>query len=346
MRDSTRDAAERTWKMRAGARARQVAMLKQRIAELEQHLPTPDVLRQALALRARQMPIASDERQAAAARDARLREVSPEYRAALEDRDDPALEKVAIDGLDWWVPLDPRVDSRVERAQRQGFPLRAILQTRELALGGVMLDLGANIGRTCIPRVLLGDVRAVYAAEPFPANFAALARNVREYRLEGFVLPDQVAIGAERGVVDLRVSLYPGGHRVLYKRRRPVDTISVAVWPVDEWIARIGVEPEAISFVKVDTQGSDVRVLEGAASLLDRAHIAWQLEVDPVLLKRAGTPLRDLCALAEAHFSHFIDMGGHIHGPRSRAIATLREALHYLGLEQGKTDVIFYHALP
>lgn len=353
------------WKARAERRAARVSELEKTVASLERKLassharaaridqrlqvrrtsaPSPDVLRQVLGVRVRDLPMTIAEREVAEVRDRRWREQSAEYRAAIEGAD-ASVEQVTIDGLRWWVPIDPRVDDRVERAERQGFPLRAILQTREVGLGGVMLDLGANLGRTSIPRVLLGDARAVYAAEPFPANYAALVRNVAEYGLHGLVVPDQVAIGAERGQVDLRVSRYPGGHRVIHKRRHPIETISVQVWPVDEWIERVGVEPASISFVKVDTQGSEVRVLRGAASLIARRHIAWQMEIDPKLLKRAGTPLRELCALVEARFTHFIDLGGG-RGPRSRPTSLLREALSYLGDQQDKTDLLLYHAMP
>ncbi len=358
----------RTWKARAEGRAARIVELERTIASLECRLeksharkaqiderlhsrrhavPSPDVLRQVLAVRAAHLPVPAHEHQAAQAREQRLGEVCSEYLAALADPPSlKLLEKIGIDGFDWWVPLDPRVEDRVERAGRQGLPLRAILQTREVGLGGIMLDLGANLGRTSIPRVLLGDARVVYAAEPFPANYAALVRNVAQYGLRGFVVPDQVAIGAERGELEMRVSRYPGGHRLLHKRRHPVETISVQVWPVDQWIERMGVEPEAVTFVKVDTQGSELRVLRGASSLIARRHVAWQIEVDPALLKHAGTKLRDLCALIETHFTHFIDLAGDQRGPRTRSTRLLRESLSYLGTSRSKTDLVLYHALP
>lgn len=354
------------WKVRAERRAARIVELERTIDDLNARLAavdekqaaakrrlesrrheslSPDILKQVLAVRMQSPTWPAYEREAARTREERLQQVSPEYRAAFDGSDEYAMEKVAADGLPWWIPLDPRVPDRVERASRHDLPLRAILQTREVALGGVMLDLGANLGRTCIPRVLLGDVRAVYAAEPHPANYACLVRNVAEHSLRGFVMPDRVAIGAERGEVQLRVSRFPGGHRVLRTQRRPVETITVDVWPVDLWLDRLGIEPGAITFVKVDTQGSEVRVLRGAESLLARRHVSWQMEVDPVLLKRAGTPLRDLFKLVQSRFTHFVDIGSHQRGPRSRPIRELREALAYLGTDEKRTDLIFYHAV-
>lgn len=329
---------------RVAARERRLAEVRRRLDSMRHTSPRPEILRQILGIRAQHLPVSAGERVAAEARERRLREASAPYAAATNDTGDSAsVERSEIEGLPWWVPLDAQVGDRVERVERQGFPLRAILQTREVALGGVMLDLGANIGRTSIPRLLLGDVRAIYAAEPEPRNYACLVRNVAEYGLQGFVLPDQVAIGAERGEVELRVSRYPGGHRVLHRRRHPVETVTVRLWPLDEWMRHVGVEPEAVTFVKVDTQGSEVDVLKGAPALLARRHVAWQLELDPKLLKSAGARVKELFRLLEARFSHFIDLGRDRAGPRSRPIRDLREALSDVGTRRRKTDLLVYH---
>jgi FkbM family methyltransferase len=365
LKAALREPPSDTWKQRAEQRALRIAELEQIVSalqatagELEERFaasqrrldarrrtsPRPDILRQVIKVRARHLPVTAADRTAAALRDAHLQQVSAAYAHGLAETSAAGIARIEIDGLPWWVPLDARVSRRVERAEQQGFPLRAILQTREVGLGGVMLDLGANIGRTSIPRVLLGDVRAVYAAEPEPGNYASLVRNVTEHGLRGFVLPDQVAIGAEREDVELRVSRHPGGHRVMHRSRRPVDTITVAVWPVDQWMTRVGVEPESVTFVKVDTQGSEVRVLSGAQSLLARPHVAWQIEIDPLLLKRGGTKLKDLFTLLERHFTHFIDIGAGDRGPRARVMRDLREALAYVGTRERKTDVVVYHA--
>ena len=70
-------------------------------------------------------------------------------------------------------------------------------------MGGIMLDLGANIGRTSIPRVIIGDVTAAYCAEPDPLNFECMARAVIDDGLRGPAMPDQTAIGDRNGTVRL-----------------------------------------------------------------------------------------------------------------------------------------------
>lgn len=304
-----------------------------------------DAIRTLLPIRAAAPPLMRDEREMAAVREQRFMGTSANYAAAIDaaQRPDDAFGRVTIEGLGWWVPKDERMPQRLERAEGQGFPLRPILQTRQVALGGVMLDLGGNIGRTSITRVILGDVRVVYAAEPEPANYACLVRNVAEHGLRGFALPDNVAIGATRGEVLLRRSRFIGGHRVLLPGQAPPEeTVVVPAWPLDEWIAHHGIDHDAISFIKVDVQGQEVNILRGAEGLLSRLGVTWQMELDPKLLQNAGTSLTELIGLLARHFTHFIDMTTGVSGPTDR----LGEAMTYVGSEQWKTDVMVFKAPP
>ena len=107
-------------------------------------------------------------------------------------------------GLTWWFPLKIG-KSRVTQAwiDKQRLPYHGILMTHVAAAGGIMLDLGANIGRMSISRAVLGEVTAAYCAEPDPLSYACLASNVIDNGLHGVVLPDQTAIGDRDGVVRL-----------------------------------------------------------------------------------------------------------------------------------------------
>jgi FkbM family methyltransferase len=349
------------WKARFSRRGADVDRLKAAVDDLKRRLRiierrsdirrrnelSHDVVAQLLPLRAVERPVLAADVAAAEERSRRHLEASSEYAAVLggDETRLARLERAQIEGLAWWLPKDEATAGRTKKLQQQGFPVRALLQTREVALGGVMLDIGANIGRTSITRVLLGDVRAVYAAEPEPVNYACLVQNVVEHRLQGFVLPDRVAIGAARGEVRLRRSPYVGGHRVLKgpsRRGVEVETVAVQLWPLDEWMSHVGADPRAVSFVKVDTQGFEADVLRGASSLLARRHVAWQMEVDPGLLTRAGTSVDELFSLMRAHFTHFIDIGSRMPGVRSRPVGDLPDALDYVGRIQSKTDVILY----
>lgn len=293
-----------------------------------------DVLRDTLALRA---DVARHRASLpeAVAREGQFDVASESYRPVRE-ADDPTGEhgrRIGVDGLRWWVPL-PRLDDPAVVARalaQQDFPYRVITQTRELALGGIMLDIGANNGRMSIPRVVLGDVQVAYCAEPEPLNYACLVRNVLDNGLRGLVLPDRVAIGSDNMTVRMMKGRSAGGHRVVNpgaKARRA--TIEVPCLTLDSWCDRLGIDARQVTFVKLDTQGSELHVLRGAARLLACPHIVWQIEIDVGLLRERGFAAGDLFACLARHFTHWIDLNRRARGARVRSVDSLSSALAYI----------------
>jgi FkbM family methyltransferase len=318
------------------------------LAKLRRAHPDTNILRDLIASRA------AATRSRATSADARARHehmltASPAYAAATTSaqREQPeAFTWTSIQGLSWCVPLDSRLPERPTRVQRQDLPLRAILNTREVAVGHTMIDIGANLGRTAIPRVILGDVQVAYCAEPDPGNYGALVRTVIENGLTGLVLPDQVALGAVAGEALLVQSQYPGGHALAAADASLANrqTVKVPVVTLDDWVQRLGIDLRAVAFVKVDVQGWEPQVLRGAHDVIAQPHIAWQLEVDPTRLTRAGNSVESLVALLEAHFDRFVDLTRTAGGPRRRAIAELRPSLEYLTGPHPKTDLLLYRS--
>jgi FkbM family methyltransferase len=339
---STRESEARTDRHR-----RRIAELKQRSERLHRRILVPRVLKGLLPLRARNLAYRESLPQTRD-RDARFRASSTAYVEALEDAQAFTGETrvIDLDGLRWWVPLlQPDDDAAIRYYLRhQDFPYRAILQTREAAIGGVMLDIGANIGRMSIPRVILGDVSAAYCAEPDLLNYTCLVRNVRDNHLAGLVLPDRVAIAAENGSVQMQRASSAGGHRVVDKpgKKRGRNMV-VPSLTLDSWIERLGVSLEEIGFVKVDAQGSERHILRGAARLLACRHVAWQIEIDTVLLNRRGVSSADLFAELQRHFSHFIDLNRDATGARLHPTDDLATALAYTEAPGHRTDILAFN---
>ncbi len=283
-----------------------------------------------------------------------FRRRSPSYAAALDDSDDLAhsgrAERVSVHGLAFWIPQDA-YGAYGARLRRGWLPFREILAQRELGVGNVMLDIGANIGMTAIPRVIAGDVQRIYAAEPEPLNYACLVRNVVENNLRGLVMPEQAAISDHDGEIVLRRSKSMSNHVLLADPSQQPDEkgvrrIRVPSLTVDTWLDRLGIEPQSIGVVKVDTQGWESHVLAGAPRLLTHKHIAWIIEFAPDLLDRSGRSTDELLDQIAKSFSHFIDTKGAAGGPRVAPVEEIRSALAYL-LGQGTrtfTDLILYNA--
>ncbi len=113
---------------------------------------------------------------------------------------------------------------------------------------------------------------------------------------------------------------------------------------LDSWVERLGVDLDALHFIKVDTQGWEPDVLTGAPEVLARRHIVWQLEFTPSMLRRAGSSAQAMFALLGASFTHFIDMRSTV-PPRSRAVSDLPDALAYVGQgSHSDTNLLLYNS--
>jgi FkbM family methyltransferase len=274
---------------------------------------------------------------------------SASYRDALACADvTPApAERVVVAGLTWWVPAEADDTEGIAHrlVARRRLPLAEILGTRELAVGRAMIDIGANVGTTSIPRALLGDFSWVYAIEPDPLNYACLVRNIVGNGVRGLVLPDRVAIGDANSEMTMRVRR-SGTHHLVTQAEHVSDDerIVVPCLTLDTWVDRMGIDLSDVGFIKSDTQGWDARVLAGAERVLAQRHIAWQIEFSPAMLDRSGKSVDELFRLLEGDFTHFIDLRRE-GGARVRATQELRVSLGHVGSAHRRyTNLLLYNA--
>jgi FkbM family methyltransferase len=317
-----------------------LAKVRQRLHWHERALLRPEVVADLMPTRAEWRRRAA--RDASAVQRESVHVAASEAYAAVHRQGPPAgAERVEIGGLTWWVPRDARVEGQLAHrlVTEKRLPLVDILRTREAISNGTMLDIGANIGLTSVIRAVLGDVDVVYAAEPAPDNFACLVRSVIDNGLSGVVLPDRVAISDRDGTATLRLSGSIGGHALNARAGVGVKTMRL-----DSWVKHLGVDAETVRYVKIDTQGHEGHVLDGAPELRGRRGIVWQLEFSPAHLQKAGRQPETLIAQMQAIFSHFIDLNPRAPGARLRPIAELGEALSYL--ERSYTDLLVYKSSP
>lgn len=278
---------------------------------------------------------------------ARFAATSAAYRAASQERSRPAppeLVRCTTDPMPFWIPALRKADAAPGSRwlSKQHLPYRGILQTREVSLGGLMLDLGANVGHMSVSRVALGDVTAAYCAEPDPLNYESLVRTVADNGLEGLVLPDRVAIGASTGTARLRRGRFPGGHHIV----SPGDSeaVEVDMLTLDDWVRRHAIPLPLVTFVKVDVQGLEPQVLDGAGHVLAHRHIAWQLEICPQMLQGTVSSVGDYAARLASLFTHFTDMNRSASGDRGRPTTELASALAYLGQDDAsQTDILLFN---
>lgn len=158
-----------------------------------------------------------------------------------------------------------------------------------------VFDVGACVG-DWTQKILARQPEAlVHCFEPLPANHQALVRTLgKRAFVNGF------ALGAQNGALALHVPADRGAEKwelgSLYKRHAPdVDSlteVTVAVRTLDDYCREQ--EIGGIDFLKIDTEGAEMDVLLGGASLFARGRvIAAQFEYGATWLD-ARRQLRDV----------------------------------------------------
>ena len=222
----------------------------------------------------------------------------------------PAIE---VAGVTFTFPDDLGDAGSLSARLRDGWlPYDDLAIVRQFVVGGVMLDIGANIGTTSIPRALLGDFQRIYAAEPNSDNFRALRSNIDANGLDGVIHADEVAISITSGTVRMRRARSIGGHRI-----DPNGTDQVRCLPVDAWLDGLGVDDNDVAFVKVDAQGWDFDVMLSAPTLIAQRRAFWQIEVHPGLMSAAGRTVDELVAFLKTNFTHAVELAGYARRPLS-----------------------------
>ncbi len=137
---------------------------------------------------------------------------------------------------------------------------------RVLAAGMTFVDAGANVGYfSLLGAAAVGPSGTVFAVEPEPRNLALLRANLwRAGADHVHVLP--IAAHDRRALLTLRLSEENrGDHRV----GMPDEDggLLVPAGPLDDELHADCV----VDVAKIDTQGSELQVLQGMAGILDRS---------------------------------------------------------------------------
>jgi len=160
-----------------------------------------------------------------------------------------------------------------------------------LATGETFIDLGANIGwYTIVGCLTVGRKGRVYAFEPDPKNFALLRQNVALNRLRRATLVPR-AVSDRRGEALLHLSPENMGDHRLYDSKDGRAAVRVQVTSLDAYFGAITRSRVAVSLIKIDTQGSEARILTGFQRLHCRnaGRIALIVEFCPYGLTTSGS---------------------------------------------------------
>lgn len=188
--------------------------------------------------------------------------------------------------------------------------VRFLLQLHDMGgREGYLLDVGANVGLISIPfaRLSASARPRVVAVEAVPDNVSALSANVTLNDLSGDILIIAVALGEQQKTSyiqvegDLRAGEGTGTGNILaegttfecVRQELRVETLDA--------LTMAGSIPPRCSVVKIDTDGYDLKVLQGGVAFLARERPVIFGEFAAHCLAWHGQGLPDVIAFGREH---------------------------------------------
>ena len=203
----------------------------------------------------------------------------------------------------WANPLHPKrggdnTRALIRRGRWEGFATDIF--EAHVKPGGCVIDAGANFGHYAMTAAsIVGPTGAVFAFEPEPGTYALLAANVA---LNGYtqVRPERAGVSDTSGQLDLTVDDdSAGGHSFLAEAtKKQGRTVKTPVFSLDDYMAQTAPN-RRVDMIKIDVQGLELQVMEGARRILTEHKPYILCEVWPFGMAKAGTSAERLIELMD-----------------------------------------------
>ena len=207
-----------------------------------------------------------------------------------------------------WRSVSPGLEMEIDPADAmdRSFYLGTydpwLLHVLDLVLrpGDAALDVGAHKGYVALQLARrVGPAGTVLAFEPDPRARRCLERNRDRNRMTNTVRVFDCALGDVHGEAEFALSdqlgwssFHPNAEAQPAVRER----VAVAVRRLDDLIVAgaIALDPSHLSFVKLDAEGAEPRVLRGMSGLLSRSDAMLWVEVNRPSLSAADSSAAEL----------------------------------------------------
>jgi len=182
------------------------------------------------------------------------------------DFSSPAVFEYRSSGLKFWLSSFPEETAALESYFRDGYP----------GIGDVVFDIGAHCGVSAYHFAKrVGPTGRVYAFEPDPGSFEYLERNIALHGLTN-VTAIPIAIAGRSGRRSFNTDSSQGAaFSDLVFRGGSSPTQMVDALTLAEACEHVGVEP---AFVKLDVEGAEIEIVDGAADFLRSRAIRFALD--------------------------------------------------------------------
>jgi FkbM family methyltransferase len=155
---------------------------------------------------------------------------------------------------------------------------------------GVLVDIGANIGRLTMEVAITMPRLQVLAVEPVKDTYDALEANIRRNGLESRVATCRLALGAHAGSGVMTADRGSANHLVDGTPSAGQEEIEIST--LDQLISQHPLD--RVDVIKCDVEGAELLVLEGATDILERLRPALLLEIEERWISRYGRSATEL----------------------------------------------------
>ena len=168
--------------------------------------------------------------------------------------------------------------------------------------GDVFVDAGANVGYySLIASQIVGEKGTVYAFEPSPCAYNSLEQTIRVNGIDNIVLSNYGLSDREETMnLLLRDS---GLHSPSFHYNKNYTTFSLGksvLTTLDKFARQNGIG--IIDLVKIDVEGSELKVIKGMAELLGEHRIKRiMIEYNGTWLQMAGTSMEEIDTIIKSH---------------------------------------------
>lgn len=186
----------------------------------------------------------------------------------------------------------------IARIRRKGSyePYLEHICNRILPTGGLFIDVGANIGLISLPLLKQKDSAKAILFEPSPVANRLLNKNIMLNELTGRAVAYNCALSNQNSeAVLFAVNEYDDTSMdglIFTERTKGCKAIEVRQKKLDDIIREISVE--RIDIIKIDCEGAELLVLQGAAECITQFKPIVFMECTPINYSKYGTHLRDI----------------------------------------------------
>lgn len=226
----------------------------------------------------------------------------PEEIGRMREKFDQLQKQVTKPGA---MLLRPGIELELDAESKEPFTWfcwRSPEMVKELDLfinrvqgGTTFVDVGANHGVFSLVFLKVNPKGRVLSVDPSPIAGKIRLNNRALNKMDAAMLSYQVACGREEGEVKMHFNWH---HlEISGKTDEGTENVSVPVRTLDSLCAENHLAPE---LVKIDVEGYELQVLQGAERTLKQAAVLF-LEIHPELLEKVNVSLESIFDWLAAH---------------------------------------------